>query len=57
VNRLKRLLEALKRSPGTPEEVAAQQEAERLRDEMATIRVSQRSTTGENYQSGRGSRH
>jgi hypothetical protein len=39
-----------------PEHVAAAEEAERVRYEMETIRVSQRSMAGQNYQSGRGSR-
>ena len=47
----------LKPLPKTPEDIEAAQEAARIRDEMETIRVSQRSAAGENYQSGRGSRH
>jgi hypothetical protein len=43
-------------TPETPEEIAERAEAERLRDEMQTQRLSQRSTAGENYQSGRGTR-
>jgi hypothetical protein len=31
-------------------------DADRLRDEMQTQRLSQRSAAGENYQSGRGAR-
>jgi hypothetical protein len=41
----------------TAEDLEAAQEAARIRAEMETIRLSQRSMVGENYQSGRGSRH
>jgi hypothetical protein len=41
----------------TPEGLEAEQEAAKTRYEMETIRVSQRSMVGQNYQSGRGSRH
>jgi hypothetical protein len=54
---LTRLVAWIRPKPKTPEEVEAAQEAERIRYEMETIRLSQRSMTGENYQSGRGSRH
>ncbi len=52
-----RLIDWFKPTPKTPEDLAAAQEAARIRDEMETIRLSQRSAAGENYQSGRGSRH
>jgi hypothetical protein len=51
-----KLVEALSPTPKTPEEIAERAEAERLRDEMQTQRLSQGSTAGENYQSGRGTR-
>ncbi|HEX4680118.1 MAG TPA: hypothetical protein VH210_13035 [Gaiellaceae bacterium] len=53
---LREILEVLKPTPKTPEDVAALAEAARLRDELLTQRISQRSTAGENYQSGRGTR-
>jgi len=56
MNRLRRMVDWFKPSPKTPEDVEAAQEAARIRDEMETIRLSQRSMAGENYQSGRGSR-
>jgi hypothetical protein len=52
----RRIVEALRPAPKTPEEIAGRAEAERLRDEMRTQRLSQQSTAGENYQSGRGTR-
>jgi len=55
MNPLQQIRGLLKRRPTTPEELEAAQEAARLRDEMKTIRISQRSSAGENYQSGRGS--
>jgi hypothetical protein len=57
MNVLRRVVGWFKPQVTTPEEVEAAQEAERIRYEMENIRVSQRSMTGENYQSGRGSRH
>ena len=39
------------RAPVTEDDLAARAEAERLRDEMETQRLSQRSAAGENYQS------
>ncbi|MFL5926912.1 MAG: hypothetical protein ACJ77E_08265 [Gaiellaceae bacterium] len=50
-----KLFDKLRRPPRTPEDIAAKLEADRLRDEMETIRLSQRSTAGQNYESGRGS--
>jgi hypothetical protein len=52
---LQQLRDALRRSPPTAEDLEAAAEAQRLRAEMETIRLSQRSAAGENYQSGRGS--
>jgi hypothetical protein len=57
MNPLARLFAWLRPTPKTPEEVEAAHEAERIRSELETIRVSQRSMAGQNYQSGRGSRH
>ena len=57
MNPLRRLLEALRPTPKTPEDIAAEAEARRVQDQLDTIRLSQRSgSAGENYQSGRGSR-
>ena len=56
-NLLKRLFAAVRPTPKTMEDVAAEAEAKQLRDQMETVRLSQRSgSAGENYQSGRGSR-
>jgi hypothetical protein len=55
MNLLKRLFARLQSPPGA-EDRAATAEAERLRDQMETIRLSQKAgSAGENYQSGRGS--
>jgi anthranilate phosphoribosyltransferase len=53
---LRTFLAALRAKPTTPEEIADRAEAARLREEMLTQRLSQRSTAGQNYQSGRGTR-
>lgn len=53
---LQKLRDAFRRTPPTQEEVEEAAESARMRDEMETLRLSQRSTAGENYQSGRGSR-
>jgi hypothetical protein len=53
---LKKVKDALSPRPKSPEDLAAQAEALRVRDEMETARLSQRSQAGQNYQSGRGSR-
>jgi hypothetical protein len=50
------LRQLLKRPPRSPEDVAAQAEAKRIADQVDTIRLSQRSGAGQNYQSGRGLR-
>jgi hypothetical protein len=45
------------REPKSPEDIAAEAEAKRLRDQAVDIKLSQRAgSAGENYQSGRGSR-
>ena len=54
---LRRVVGWFKPQVKTLEDLEAAQEAERIRYEMENIRVAQRSMTGENYQSGRGSRH
>ena len=51
-----KIVEALRPTPQTPEEIAARAEAERLRDELKTRQLSQESSAGETYQSGRGTR-
>jgi hypothetical protein len=57
MNPLKRLFEALRPTPKTPEDIAAEAEAKRLRDQRQDIKLSQRAgSAGQNYQSGRGSR-
>jgi hypothetical protein len=56
MNLLRRLRDALTPTPKTPDEIAARAESDQLRDELETIRLSQRSGSGENYQSGRGTR-
>ena len=56
MNPLKKLLAVLSPTPKTPEDLEARAEAQQIRDQMETIRVSQRSGAGENYQSGRGQR-
>jgi hypothetical protein len=53
---LQKLRAAFHRSPPTQEEIEEAAESARLRGEMETLRLSQRSTAGENYQSGRGSK-
>jgi hypothetical protein len=53
---LQKIRDVFRRSPPSPDDVEALAESARLRDELETIRLSQRSTAGENYQSGRGSK-
>jgi hypothetical protein len=53
---VQKLRDAFRRSPPTEEEIEGAAESARLRGEMETLRLSQRSTAGENYQSGRGSK-
>ena len=51
---LKKLLEAVRRTPQTPEEIAAEAEARQLPSRWRRFRLSQRAgSAGENYQSGR----
>jgi hypothetical protein len=44
------------RKPKSPEDIAAEAEARRIQDQNLDVRLSQRSSAGQNYQSGRGSR-
>jgi hypothetical protein len=53
---LDKLRTILKPRPKTPEDIAAEEEARRLHDDMLTARLSQESQAGQNYQSGRGTR-
>jgi hypothetical protein len=53
----RRIASLFRRRPPTAEELEAEAEAQRVRYEMDTIRASQRGSAGQNYQSGRGSRH
>ena len=53
---LEKIRNAVRRQPKTTEDLAAEADAHRLRDEMETARLSQRSQAGQNYQSGRGTR-
>jgi hypothetical protein len=53
VNPLRRIRTWFRRGPSSPEEFAAPRDAARLRDEIATTRVSSRSAGAENYQTGR----
>jgi hypothetical protein len=56
MNPLKKLLTAFRPTPKSPEDIAAEEEAKRLQDQNLDVRLSQRSSAGQNYQSGRGSR-
>jgi len=56
MSRFKELLDRLRSRPTSPEDLAAAVEARRLQDRNQDVRLSQRSSAGENYQSGRGSR-
>jgi hypothetical protein len=56
MNRFKKMLDKLRPRPTSPEDLAAEVEAKRLQDRNQDVRLSQRSSAGEHYQSGRGSR-
>ena len=56
MNPLAKVLNALRPKAKKPEDLAAEVEAKRLQDRNLDVRLSQRSSAGENYQSGRGSR-
>ena len=53
---IEKLLTLLRPAPKTPDEIEAQLESDRVRDQVQTVRLSQRSAAGENYQSGRGTK-
>jgi phosphatidylserine/phosphatidylglycerophosphate/cardiolipin synthase-like enzyme len=55
VNLVRRLLDSLRPTPRSPEDLAAEAESKRIQDQNLDVRLSQRSGAGENYQSGRGS--
>ncbi len=57
MNPMTRILAWLKPAPKTPEELAAQQEAARLRAEIETIKDTALGSAGGMYQSQRGSGH
>jgi hypothetical protein len=57
MNPFARIMAWLKPGPKSPEEIEAEQEADRVQAEMKTIRLSQESSAGSIYQSGRGSGH
>jgi hypothetical protein len=51
MNPLARLINWLKPRPKSPEDIAAEQEAARIRYEMKTTRAASVSGAGENYES------
>jgi hypothetical protein len=53
VNRLTRLIAWLRPAPKSAEDVAAEQDAARIRDERNTIRTSTRAPRGEYYEAQR----
>ena len=53
MNRLARLIGWLRPAPKSAEDVAAEQEAARIRDEMKTICTSTRAPRGEYYEAQR----
>jgi hypothetical protein len=53
---IEKLLTLLRPAPETPEEIEAELESDRVQDQLQTVRLSQRSAAGENYQSGRGTK-
>ena len=57
MNILRRIIAWFKPTPNSAEDLEAAEEAARVRYELETIRLSSRSMVGENYQSGRGSKH
>ena len=48
-----RLFTLFRSTPTTAEDIAAAEESARIRDQISTARLSQKSAAGENYQSGR----
>jgi hypothetical protein len=55
MNPLRKLFEVWRPTPKTPEELGAALESKRLQDQNLDVRLSQDSSAGANYQSGRGS--
>jgi|KBSMisStaDraftv2_1062788.scaffolds.fasta_scaffold9041587_1 hypothetical protein len=53
---IRKLLTLLRPAPETPEEIEAELESDRVQEQLQTVRLSQRSAAGENYQSGRGTK-
>ena len=51
-----KLIASLRPAPKTPEEIETEHEAEQIRDEMNTVRLSTRSLAGTNYQTERASK-
>ena len=57
MNLFTKLIAWFRPAPKTPEEIEATQEAEQIRDEMESVRLSSRSIAGSNYGSGRAPHH
>ena len=57
MNLFTKLITWFRPAPKTPEEIEATQEAEQIRDEMESVRLSSRSIAGSNYGSGRAPHH
>ena len=55
MNAFTRFIAWLRPAPKTAEEIEAAEEAARMHEEMETIRLSQRSMAGSNYETRRGS--
>jgi hypothetical protein len=53
LNLITRLIELVRPAPKSPEDLAANAEAARLRAEMKTTRISQETIAGQTFQSGR----
>jgi hypothetical protein len=57
MNVFTKLIASLRPAPKTPAEIETEQEAEQIRDEMNTVRLSTRSLAGTNYQTERASKN
>ena len=55
MNAFTRFIAWLRSAPKTAEEIEAVEEGARMHEEMETIRLSQRSIAGSNYETRRGS--
>ncbi len=55
MNAFTRFIAWFRPAPKTAEEIEAAEEAARMHEEMETIRLSQRSMAGSNYETRRGS--